>query len=97
MKLLALLVIFFHYFVEEASSTLLYKIISRSDYGDLRLTARKGYNLWDYGANQTYYTVSLWTPEIQNDDQEIRVALEWATIDGRENERVIFYGKVGEG
>lgn len=79
----------------------LYTIISRSDQGDLKITARKSYNIWDDGPNRTYYDVELFSPSIKFASQEIRVALQWQWPSSRwagyESERVIFYAPVRSG
>lgn len=65
----------------------------------MTLTARKEYNIWDSGANNiTYYELTLNSPLIEYKFQEIRIGLEWASRDTPNfNERVIFYGTVGDG
>lgn len=72
-------------------------MVSRTNQGELRISARKEYNIWDNGPNKTYYEVTLVSPLIEYEFQEIRIGLEWASIEGTHNERVVFYGTVGDG
>ena len=77
----------------------LYTVTSKSREGVLTLTARKEYNIWDSSAsNTTFYELTLESPLIEYKFQEIRIGIEWASKNNDSfNERVIFYGIVGDG
>merc|ERR1712224_197232 len=70
--------------------------------------ATKLYNIWAYGPNKTSYNCSIESPlispfvtnnttgktTIAPEDQEIRVAIQWSTVTGAYDRRVVFYGRV---
>lgn len=75
----------------------LYEVTDKNGPGTIRVTAEKIFNIWNHYGNSTKYTVQLVSPYINSTSQEVRVAIQWQweTDMGMANERVAFYGEVG--